>query len=299
MENNYNIFETTDFNSDLWDKLHGAYGNILEDIKPLAVKEPDVPENEKTLYASFKSDYMVAFDNICCTLAHQMSFYPASYIALPYLANTFNYWYEKDDFIMQVLFLLNVGIIVSTDIGYNTEYYKSTRESLPEDVMQNYQDSILFFKEKAEELLSNKLDMLKQPDLFKPVDLTYICISLLALIGKKEHAFAFLLGNFDQCIISCKNCGLYTEDIELDNDYMKNTIQELNSLITPAAPVTGQWDKKSFDNTYIWLSNVLQLLGNDNDAAKLSYFYGTFNCPECGAKTGPVVDLYMEALFEE
>ena len=53
MENNYNIFETIDFNSDLWDKLHGAYGNILEDIMPLAVKEPEVPENEK----SFDSDY--------------------------------------------------------------------------------------------------------------------------------------------------------------------------------------------------------------------------------------------------
>ena len=299
MGNNYNNIETVDFNSDLWDKLHGAYGNVLDDIKPLTAKVPEVPENEKSLYASFESDYMIAFDNICCTLSHQMSFYPASYIALPYLANAFNYWYEKDDFMMQVLFLLNAGIIVSTDIGYNTEYYNSTRESLPANVMDSYQKSILFFKEKAEDLLLNKLDLLKQPGLFRHTDLAYICIALMALIGKKEHAFVLLLGNFDQCIISCKNCGLYTEDIELDNDYMKNTVQALDSLITPASPVTGQWDKKSFDNTYVWLSNVLQLLGNDNDAAKLSYFYGTFNCPECGAKTGPVIDLYMYALSEE
>lgn len=84
---------------------------------------------------------------------------------------------------------------------------------------------------------------------------------------------------------------------ELDGDYT-NCIEDeaLNSLITPAGLVTGQWDRKSFDNTYVWLSNVLQLLGNDNDAAKLSYFYGTFNCPECGAKDGPVIDLYMRAL---
>ncbi|MDE6615775.1 MAG: hypothetical protein K2K35_04355, partial [Lachnospiraceae bacterium] len=250
------------------------------------------------LYTSFESDYMAAFDNICCTLSHQMSFYPASYIALPYLANAFDYWYEKDDFIMQVIFLLNIGIIVSTDIEYNTEYYRDIKESLPGSVTESYQDSLLFFKEKAKELLLNKLDMLKQPGLFKPIDLTYICISLLGLIGKREHAFVLLLGNFDQCIISCKNCGLYTEDIELDGDYMKNTIPALNSLITPASPVTGQWDKKSFDNTYIWLTNVLQLLGNNNDAAKLSYFYGTFNCPECGEKTGPVIDLYMAALSE-
>ncbi len=293
-----NKFKTIDFNSDLWDKLHGAYGNILEDIKPLAVKEPEVPESEKSLYTSFESDYMIAFDNICCTLSHQMSFYPASYIALPYMANAFSYWYEKNDFVMQVIFLINIGIIVSTDIEYNTECYMEMKESLPGSVIESYQDSILFFKEKAEELLLDKLDMLKQPGLFKPIDLTYICISLLALTGKREHAFVLLLGNFDQCITSCKNCGLYTEDIELDNDYMKNTIPALNSLITPASPATGQWDKKSFDNTYIWLSNVLQLLGNNNDAVKLSYFYGTFNCPECGEKTGPVIDLYMEALSE-
>ncbi len=297
MENNYNIFETIDFNSDLWDKLHGAYGNILEDIMPLAVKEPEVPENEKSFDSDYQSEYMVAFYNTSYTLSHQMSFYPASYIALPYLANAFNYWHEKDDFIMQVLFLANVGIIVSTDIPYNTEYDNDIKESLPADVMESYQDSIVFFKEKAKELLLNKLDMFKQ---LKPIDISYICIALLALIGKREHAFALMLGNFDQCLIYCKNCGLFMEDIELDNDYINTTDhQELDELITPASPVTGQWDKKSFDNTYIWLSNVLQILGNDNDAAKLSYFYGTFNCPECGTKQGPVIDLYMLALSEE
>lgn len=292
MENNYNKFETIDFNSDLWDKLHGAYGNILEDIKPLTVKEPEVPETEKKLDISFESDYMIGLDNIYCTLSHQMSFYPASYIALPYLANAFNYWYEKDDFMMQVIFLLNVGIIVSTDIEYNTKYYSGIKDNLPAGVMDSYQESILFFSEKAKELLLNKLDLLKQ---FQPVDITYICTAFVALIGKREHAFALLLGNFDQCLIYCKNCGLYTEDIELGYD-MED--EELNSLITPASPVTGQWDKKSFDNTYVWLSNVLQLLGNDNDADRLSYFYGTFNCPECGAKPGPVIDLYMLALLE-
>ncbi|MCI9079517.1 MAG: hypothetical protein HFH68_11425 [Lachnospiraceae bacterium] len=297
MANNYNIFETVDFNSDLWEKLHGAYGNILEDIIPLTVNEPEVPENEKSFYADYESDYMIAFDNICCTLSHQMSFYHASYIALPYLANAFNYWYQKDDFIMQVLFLNNIGIIVSTDIPYNTEYYNDIRENLPANVMESYQESILFFKEKAKELLLNKLDMFKQ---FRQIDITYIFISLLAFIGKREHAFVLMLGNFDQCLISCKNCGLYTEDIELDDDYINNTDhQELNELITPAGPVTGQWDKKSFDDTYVWLSNILQLCGNDNDAAKLSYFYGTFNCPDCGTKQGPVIDLYMLALSEE
>ena len=60
-----------------------------------------------------------------------MSFYPASYIAIPYLANAYSYWYEKNDFVMQVIFLINIGIIVSTDIEYNTECYMEMKESLP------------------------------------------------------------------------------------------------------------------------------------------------------------------------
>ena len=291
-------FETADFNSELWEQLRGAYGNIQEDIAPLMADTPEVPDNEKTLspYASFESDYMIAFDNILQQLSHQMSFYNASYIALPYLANAFNYWYEKDDFVMQVLFLVNTGVIVSTDNEDNHQYNNDITDTIPENIMESYNQSILFFKEKAEELLINRLDMLKQ---FEPDIVSYICISLLALVGKREHSFVLLLENFSQCPVVCENCGFFLEEIELDNDIENPEInEELNSMITPAPPVIGEWDKKSLDNTYMWLSNVLHIAGNDYDAKKLSYFYGTFTCPECDTKSGPVIDVCMKALME-
>ncbi|MCX4326741.1 MAG: hypothetical protein OSJ45_05530 [Lachnospiraceae bacterium] len=290
-------FETADFNSELWEQLRGAYGNIQEDIAPLMVDNPEVPEDEKTLnpYMSYKSDYMIAFDNVCNQLWHQMSFYDASYIAMPYLAKAFNYWYEKNDFIMQVLFLINAGIIVSTDNKYN-DIYNNIKDTIPENIMESYNQSILFFKEKAEELLTNKLDMLKQ---FKPDTVSYICISLLAFVGKREHSFILLLENFSQCPVICGNCDFFLEDIDLDNDIEDQEIsEELNSLITPAPSVIGRWDRKSLDNTYIWLSNVLHIAGSCHDVKKLSYFYGTFTCPGCGTKSSPVIDVCMKALME-
>lgn len=223
-----------------------------------------------------------------------MTFYDASYIVLPYLVKAFNYWYEKDDFAMQVLFLVNTGIIVSTDNPFSNPYSEDIIKNIPESLMESYHKSILFFKEKAEELLLNKLDLLKQYSLD---DISYICVSLLAFTGEREHSFAFLLGNFSSCLLFCEKCGFFLEDIELHYD-IKSNEEELNKIITPAESVIGKWDKKSLGNTYIWLSNVLHLMGNDFDVKKLSYFYGTFTCPECGAKVKPAIDLYIKALNE-
>lgn len=286
--------EFADFNSELWEQLHGAYGNVKEDVLPLMVQEPEVPESEKVLNADYKCEYMVAFDNICQQLYHQMTFYDASYIVLPYLVKAFNYWYEKDDFAMQVLFLVNAGIIVSTDNPFSNPHSEDIIKNIPESLMESYHKSILFFKEKAEELLLNKRDMLKQ---YSPDDISYICVSLLAFIGEREHSFAFLLGSFSSCLVFCEKCGFFFEDIELHYD-IKSNKEELNKIITPAESVIGKWDKKSLDNTYIWLSNILHLMGNDFDVKKLSYFYGTFTCPDCGAKVKPAIDVYIKALNE-
>lgn len=98
MEDNFTHIETASLNSELWDIYKGAYGNITEDLKGLLIPEPDVPENEKSFDVSGDSDYMISFDNIWQQLGHQMSFYPALYLALPYLTKIYSYWRGKDDF---------------------------------------------------------------------------------------------------------------------------------------------------------------------------------------------------------
>lgn len=295
MDKWYNNMEMANFNSKLWEQLRGAYGNVKEDVVPLMVQEPYVPENEKSLYANYKCEYMVAFDNIFHQLSHQLSFYNASYIVLPYLAKAFDYWYEKDDFGMQVLFLMNVGTIVCTDNPSNNPDSARVIKNIPKNLMESYNKSILFFKEKAEEILLNKLELLKP--LLRSDDISYTLVSFMAFLGKREYTFVCFLGSFSNCLLFCEKCGFFSEDIELDYD-IDGGIEELNSIITPAESVIGKWDKKSLDNTYIWLSNALHLTGCDFDVQKLSYFYGTFTCPKCGAKAKPAIDLYIKALNE-
>ena len=68
-----------DFHSHLWETYTGAYGNVKDDIVILT--------NEKQLFYKKNecSEYHIAFDNLFENLSHQMSFYNATYIALPYI----------------------------------------------------------------------------------------------------------------------------------------------------------------------------------------------------------------------
>ncbi len=62
--------------------------------------------------------------------------------------------------------------------------------------------------------------------------------------------------------------------------------------IEPAESVIGKWDGKSYDNTYLWFSNLVHSLGVE-DEWKISYYYGTYTCPECGNK-GPLNEWMKE-----
>ena len=68
-----------DFNSPLWEIYKGAYGSVKEDIIALT--------SEKQLFykKNENSDYYIAFENLFENLSHQMSFYNATYITLPYI----------------------------------------------------------------------------------------------------------------------------------------------------------------------------------------------------------------------
>lgn len=294
MDNNFTNIETVSLDSELWDIYKGAYGNVTGDLEGLLNPEPEVPEREKSFDISGNSDYMVAFDNIYQQLGHQMSFYPALYLTLPYLTKIYSYWRGKDDFKMQILILVNTGMALSSDIPYN--HYDNEKE-VPEDIMDNYQKSILFFKEEAEDILLHKLDKLKE---YSYNHVPYICTAFLAFLGKREEAFVLLLGNWSQCFPYCKACDYLDENIELEYDIDDNceASEVLNSVITPATSVIGQWDNKSFDNTYVFLSNILHLLGDEKNVKKLQYFYGTYKCPECGNIDGTVMDLVILGLTE-
>lgn len=288
MEENSLKIERLEFDSDLWEVFRGAYGNIKEDLIFLLEADRNIPEKEKAFYMRREpeSDYRIAFDNICAQLLHQGSFYSALYLTMPYLVKQYEYWEEQDDFQWKVLYLTYIGLFLSTDIPYNHDIAYASMDEIPKDILESYQNSIKWLGEKAKEFLSQNLDKLKQ---FDHIDLTNIVAGFIAILGDREIAFVFMI---NASFPFCRNCGYLNESIELEEDIWDEKAAEfLHSQITPAILEIGKWDGKSFEDTYLWVSNLLYLLGDQKDAVKLSYYYGTYTCPECGYTAGPVIDL--------
>jgi len=285
-----------DFNSDLWEKFRGAYGNIKDDLSELFNIDADIPENEKAFYIhkAPESNYRIAFDNICAQLMHQGSFYSALYIAMPYLVKIYEYWLEKNDFDWQVLYLTNIGLFIATDNSYNHQYDGMSLDDIDENIRISYIKSIDIIKKRAEEFILKNIEKLKK---FDRLALCDICIGLLAIVGDREDAFVLDFCHWDICDLFCNNCKYieHEENIELDSDIGTDY---LSSIIIPADSVIGQWDKKTFDNTYVWLSNLLYILGDKKAAEKLSYYFGTYICPECGYKSSPVIKLIMRSMCD-
>lgn len=83
-----------EFDSPLWESYRGAYGNVMDYLAILMGERDEAPETFqlRCLDNSPKTHYEMAFDNLCENLWHQMSFYPATWLAVPYLARLMERW---------------------------------------------------------------------------------------------------------------------------------------------------------------------------------------------------------------
>ncbi len=136
------------------------------------------------------------------------------------------------------------------------------------------------------DFLDRNMGRLKEED---PGWLQYFCTDLLAILGDREAAFQMLLGQWEQCPVCCPDCEYFDEEMEADGFYDKEQLKK----IVPAASVIGKWDRKSYENTYLWFSNLAHDLGVE-DAWKIAYYYGTYTCPECGSR-GILIDWMKES----
>ena len=273
--------QPVDFSSDLWTIFRGAYGDIREDVAFLFCPKELLPEMVKIrrLDTEEKENEQILFDNLCENLTHQLSFYDATYLAIPYLVLLLEKKRKEQDFKWQMQVISEAGVILSTNIPYN-EYDRTP--TISEDILESYDLSIEYLKEMTKEFLQQNLERLKEED---PFDLQYFCTSILSILGDPEMAFYLLFGSWDQCYITCPNCNYYNENIQIDDFH--NTEQILEE-IEPAESVIGKWDQKSYEDTYLWFSNLLHILGIEEEW-KIPYYYGTYTCPECGSK-GILID---------
>ena len=267
-----------EFSSKLWDEYKGAYGDVREDVAFLFCPKELLPEMEKIRRLDFeeKGDEQIVFDNLCENLSHQLSFYGATYLAMPYLVLLLEKKRREQDFDWQMQIIMEAGIILSTDIPY--EGSEEDEDRVPEEIMESYHLSIEHLKEMTKEFLSQNMDKIKET--MSPSDLQYFCTAILAILGDSQAAFQMVMGSWEQCMVCCPECDYYDEDMEADGFYDEEQMKE---KVEPAESVIGKWDGKSFEDTYLWFSNLAHMLGMEDDW-KIAYYYGTYTCPECGSK---------------
>lgn len=250
-----------DLSSNLWEIYMGAYGSILDEITILAKDIPHTEEENK--------QFETAFDNLCENLWHQMSFYNASYLAMPYMLDLLEQKEEQQDFKWQLRIISEMGMIVVTDISVN--HYNKVEDA---ELTGNYDKCLLVLREKTKSFIMKYLNEIKQSDCN---DKSYFYTGVLAVLDDRMAAFTLTSLLYNEMYVVCASCEDWNEDMPAISD---GGIDE----IEPADSVIGMWDGKSLEDTYLWFSNFLHILGDDNAVNALSYYYGTYTCPECGKK---------------
>ncbi len=256
-----------DFSSPLWDVYKGAYGSVKEEIELLMKHKPIYTQMKlRRLDARPQDDDTIVFCNLSECLSHQMTFYDAIYIALPYVLKLYEQKQAEQDIKWQFLILSEIGSCIATDV------LSDKSRAIEKEILDSYAAALKQFKQKAVSFLAENMQNIKEMEYYEKI---FFCTALTALLGERETAFCLLCSSWENVCTFCDECKKENEEIYFDEP-------ETLEPITPAPSVIGQWDKKSFENTYVWLSNLLYLLGNEKEANMLSYFYGTYRCSHCG-----------------
>lgn len=274
-----------EFGSKAWEKYKGAYGDAREDTAFLFCPEELIPETEKLrrLDREEKSDYEIIFDNLCENLTHQLSLYDGTYLVMPYLVLLLEKRRREQDYEWEKKIIQAAGDLLCTDIPCNGG---GDRAELPEEIGESYRLSVELLQEMTRDFLDRNMERLKEED---PDWLQYFCTDLLAILGDREAAFQMILGQWEQCPVCCPDCEYFDEEMEADGFYDKEQLKK----IEPAVSVIGKWDGKSYEDTYLWFSNLAHDLGVE-DAWKIAYYYGIYTCPECGSR-GILIDWMKES----
>lgn len=251
----------TELNSELWGMHRGAYGDIWNEI---AVLEK-VISGEDVEAEVFES----TFETLCEGLWHQLSFYDAGYLAMPYLLKLLGLKIKEQDFQWQLRLFSEMGMIVTTDIPRN--HYTHDVEV---EIVENYNRCLLVLAELEKQFIMKYLEQIAE---LESNSKSYFYTTALAVLDDREAAFVLTSLLYNEIYVVCGACGTWNEELP---EISQGEIKE----IEPAETVIGKWDGKSFENTYIWYSNFLHMLGDDHAANVLSYYYGTYTCPECGQK---------------
>jgi len=292
--------------SELWEVYRGAYGNVAYDVKLLTGEEKEFDDWDMALVERRQSRQgkeedmedteKIAMENLMEQLCHQMSFYEATYLAMPYLVRILEKKQEEDDVEGQMAFITHMGFLVGTDVP--NEIYKNIAESeVADEIMENYCLSLLKLQEITKNFLEKHLEEIRQISNDSYEKEAFLNSVFAVLSSDRKAAFTFFMSYNDCLYAICPSCGDCNENMEVDIDN-ESDIEFLNSCITPAPSVLGKWDKSSLEDDYVWFSNLLAMAKFDKLLKILPYYYGTYKCSECGNET-PMMDCMKNYYFEE
>ncbi len=277
----------TPYDSKLWDVYRGAYGNVCEMVQVVMgdLEPSSNPLKLRRLDPEDKDNYRIVFDNLCENLTHQLSFYDATYLVMPYMVKLLEKKKTENDFDWQLTIICEMGICLATDIPTNMDF-----EIKNEDIIESYKTSVDLFIEQTKQFLNEHMEQLQSlDDNTKSMFVT----ALMAIFVDREAAFTLILGAWEESEIFCNTCECEGY-ISFNNDFDKDDSDEGLSDeeffevslkdITPAS---------SGNDTYNWYIDILNKLGAENEAAIIPYYYGTLACPKCKT-TKPVMNFIKD-----
>lgn len=258
-----------ELDSALWEIYKGAYGDVREYMTILMGKREDAHETFKLrrLDNAPKTNYELAFDNLCENLWHQMSFYPATWLAVPYLARLMEGWEKENDAEWMFQGILAVGTCLATDV-----FGDRPKEN---DVGESYENAILQIRDMTIDFLAGYMDVVREKHIsFR----RGFAAAVTAIMGERELAFLLIMSELESCYIICPGCENCDEDIEFGYFDPSERIEKAD---VPAK----KWDGESMTDVSTWLFNLFALLGDTEGVELLRYYFGTYTCPECGERT--------------
>ena len=106
--------------SEIWSKYKGAYGNMSE-VMDVFMKEPDNEDAAEQVYQGIN---------------HQMLFYPAAYIVMPYLTKLLEGKIASGDIEWAEYCLFNIGMTIASDNCFARR--KGKKIDVSADIKGNY-----------------------------------------------------------------------------------------------------------------------------------------------------------------
>ena len=263
----YDTLESSD--SPLWEVYRGAYGNVSEYIAILMGKREEAPETFKLrrLEKAVKTNYEIAFDNLFENLYHQMSFYRATWLVLPYLAKLMEGWEKEKDADWLFQGIMAAGSCLATDI-----YGEKPGE---EHVYENYRNAMSQIRDMTIRFLAEYMDYVREKAVSWRRE---FAIAVTAILGQQKLAYMLFLSGMGSCYIVCPFCENCDEEIEFG-------YCEPSEKIQVAKQPSKSWDGESLEDVKQWLFHLFDLIEDSEGKERLCYYFGTYTCPECGEET--------------